>query len=507
MQAGRPGTRRLRRAAHRDGLPAPAPDRPLRNGRKLRRTRTRRVSTAIRSARNSARSWRQALQAWIGNDRYFRLHRCRRRLGGLRARQPADGQRPPQGAMLEAGPRHRSVDPLRWATGSFSPSRAPTGATIRSPSRQLNNRRIFTPRGKVLGGSSSINGLVYIRGQREDSTSGAWRAGSRRPAALHQVRGPERGADEWHRRRPAQASGICRTRTSLPMRSSSRPRPGDPENRDFNGAKQEGVGYYQATTRKGRGAHSGGLPEAVLSGRTCAWRRRPGNAVPSKAFAQQVSNTAARAGAHRTRGARSDPRWRGVNSPQLMQLRAWGAGAARKPRHSPLLSTRQASRALQDHLYVRPSGVAREAITLNDDMMSLWRRWGSGSILRHKRGPLTISAGLAAALPGQAGRAAAYGAVLFHQFFHAEGGGLLLRSRVYCSLSQLRASRAAMCASNRPIPPRRRRSSTTTSRPRTTPDDGRRLKLLRKMVNTEPLRSYVVKEDYPARRLRATTIG
>ena len=36
------------------------------------------------------------------------------------------------------------------------------------PEAELNGRRVFTPRGKVLGGSSSINGLVYIRGQRED---------------------------------------------------------------------------------------------------------------------------------------------------------------------------------------------------------------------------------------------------------------------------------------------------------------------------------------------------
>ena len=36
------------------------------------------------------------------------------------------------------------------------------------PEPELNGRRIFTPRGKVLGGSSSINGLVYIRGQAED---------------------------------------------------------------------------------------------------------------------------------------------------------------------------------------------------------------------------------------------------------------------------------------------------------------------------------------------------
>ena len=56
----------------------------------------------------------------------------------------------------------------RSATASCFPTRASTGSTNSEPEPELGGRRIIQPRGKVLGGSSSINGLLYIRGQAED---------------------------------------------------------------------------------------------------------------------------------------------------------------------------------------------------------------------------------------------------------------------------------------------------------------------------------------------------
>ena len=71
--------------------------------------------------------------------------------------------------LLEAGPR--DTDPwihIPLGYGKLFTKTATNWSYESEPEPELNGRRIFTPRGKVLGGSSSINGLVYIRGQRED---------------------------------------------------------------------------------------------------------------------------------------------------------------------------------------------------------------------------------------------------------------------------------------------------------------------------------------------------
>jgi choline dehydrogenase len=71
--------------------------------------------------------------------------------------------------LLEAGPRDTNLwihVPLGY--GKLFTRTDVNWAYESEPEPALNGRRVFTPRGKVLGGSSSINGLVYIRGQRED---------------------------------------------------------------------------------------------------------------------------------------------------------------------------------------------------------------------------------------------------------------------------------------------------------------------------------------------------
>lgn len=126
------------------------------------------------------------------------------------------------------------------------------------PQPGLDGRVIKQPRGKVLGGSSSINGLVYIRGQHEDFDG--WRqqgcTGWSFADVLPYFRRAEdqmRGADDFHG-------------TGGPLAVSDRTEPhplcdafieacaegGLPRNEDFNGAQQEGAGYYQMTARRGR---------------------------------------------------------------------------------------------------------------------------------------------------------------------------------------------------------------------------------------------------------------
>jgi choline dehydrogenase len=126
------------------------------------------------------------------------------------------------------------------------------------PEPELNNRRIIQPRGKVLGGSSSINGLLYIRGQHEDYDH--WRqlgnTGWAFADVLPYFRRAEdqaRGADDLHGAGgPLAVSDVCEPHPLCEAFIAAVQRAGFPRNDDFNGKTQEGAGYFQLTTKNGR---------------------------------------------------------------------------------------------------------------------------------------------------------------------------------------------------------------------------------------------------------------
>ncbi len=125
------------------------------------------------------------------------------------------------------------------------------------PVPELHNRRISWPRGKVLGGSSSINGLIYIRGQSQDFD--LWRqfgnAGWSYDDVLPYFRkaeDQEHGANEFHGH--GGPLGVSDLKTDHPLHDAfiaGAQEAGYPFNPDFNGAVQEGVGPLQVTV-KGR---------------------------------------------------------------------------------------------------------------------------------------------------------------------------------------------------------------------------------------------------------------
>lgn len=125
------------------------------------------------------------------------------------------------------------------------------------PQAELNNRRGFQPRGKVLGGSSSINAMIYVRGQREDyeawKDAGAdgWGWDDVRPYFL-KAQHQERGADDHHavggplnvadlRHKAGVAEAFLAAGAELQI----------PRNDDFNAETQEGLGWYQVTQKNG----------------------------------------------------------------------------------------------------------------------------------------------------------------------------------------------------------------------------------------------------------------
>lgn len=126
-----------------------------------------------------------------------------------------------------------------------------------APEPHLNNRRLFQPRGKVLGGTGSINGMIYMRGQPEDFDG--WEAegctGWGWDGVLPYFKScedQERGANEFHGSGGPVAVSDIRTEHVLgeAFHAASEAL-GVPRNDDFNGAQQEGTGYVQTTTKNG----------------------------------------------------------------------------------------------------------------------------------------------------------------------------------------------------------------------------------------------------------------
>ncbi|MCG8434117.1 MAG: GMC family oxidoreductase N-terminal domain-containing protein, partial [Gammaproteobacteria bacterium] len=126
------------------------------------------------------------------------------------------------------------------------------------PEPQLNNRRLYWPRGRVLGGSSAINAMCYSRGQAEDYDE--WAASGNTGWSFKDVlpyfkksEDQELGQSEFHgvggplkvqnlRYKNALSDAFIEAATSL----------GYPRNNDFNGKTQEGIGFYQVTQNNGR---------------------------------------------------------------------------------------------------------------------------------------------------------------------------------------------------------------------------------------------------------------
>ncbi|MGH7078613.1 MAG: GMC family oxidoreductase, partial [Acetobacteraceae bacterium] len=159
-------------------------------------------------------------------------------------------------ALIEAGGRDRNI----WIHIPLGYGKTITDQSVNwcyetEPEPNLGGRRIFWPRGKVLGGSSSINGLIYIRGQAADFDH--WRqlgnAGWSYEDVLPYFRraeDQERGTDPLHGAGGPLAVSDLRDRHPLcEAFIQSALALGIPRNDDFNGERQEGVGYYQLTTR------------------------------------------------------------------------------------------------------------------------------------------------------------------------------------------------------------------------------------------------------------------
>nr|WP_319249426.1 choline dehydrogenase [uncultured Celeribacter sp.] len=161
--------------------------------------------------------------------------------------------------LIEAGPRDRSPFihiPLGLAAMSWIGN--VNWAYETAPDPALNNRRLYWPRGRTLGGSSSINAMIYMRGHPADYEGWAEAAGSQWgwARALELFKRLENNADirdAWHGTDgPLSVSDLRQPNPLSKAFVAAGVAAGYPENPDFNGANQEGVGLYQVTQKAGR---------------------------------------------------------------------------------------------------------------------------------------------------------------------------------------------------------------------------------------------------------------
>jgi choline dehydrogenase len=228
------------------------------------------------------------------------------------------------------------------------------------PEPALDHRRLWWPRGKVLGGSSSINAMCYIRGHREDYDQWAaagctgWDFESVLPY-FKRAEDNTRGADAFHGRGgPLGVTDLRHINVLSQVSVEAAVAAGFARNRDFNGATQEGFGLYQVTQRDGRRCSAATAYLAPARGRANL-------KVLTRALTERVEFEGDRAVAvryrrfgrsHRVEAAREIILAGGaVNSPQLLMLS--GIGPADHLRSHGIrvrLDRPSVGANLQDHL-------------------------------------------------------------------------------------------------------------------------------------------------------------
>lgn len=271
------------------------------------------------------------------------------------------------------------------------------------PEPNLAGRSILWPRGRVLGGTGAINGLVYIRGQREDFDH--W----------HELGNRGWGYDDvlpYFRKSEIQAPANLSTEakyhgTDGPLSVSDYPdrnvlcdafvkaagQVGLRHNTDFNGRQQEGAGYYQITTRRGLRADTAA---AYLS----PARRRPNLKIMTNALvtgiqvkeARATGITYLRANQTASVGANREIILCGgtVNSPQILQLSGIGDGTHLSGLGiTPTANLPGVGKNLQDHLQAQLVFRCRQSVSINDDLQSVRRKAGLAlRYLARREGPI-----------------------------------------------------------------------------------------------------------------------
>ncbi len=274
------------------------------------------------------------------------------------------------------------------------------------PDPGLNGRSIEWPRGKVLGGSSSLNGLLYVRGQPRDYDR--WRQMGNTGWGWDDVlplfkrsENNERGADEFHGDKGALS--VSNMRIQRPITDAwvaAAQAAGYKFNPDYNGADQEGVGFFQLTARNGRRCSSAVAflnPVKSRENLQIITHAQVEKVIVEGKRATGVTYTD-RSGKLQIVKARKEIVLSGgaINSPQLLMLSGIGEAAQLAENGIDVVNdVPGVGKNLQDHLQARLVYKCNEP-TLNDEVSSLVGQARIGlKYLMFRAGPMTMAASLA----------------------------------------------------------------------------------------------------------------
>jgi choline dehydrogenase len=291
--------------------------------------------------------------------------------------------------LLEAGPKDTSPwihMPMGYAKLFANPQL--NWMYESEPEPELDNRTMYQPRGKVLGGTSSINGMLYMRGNPGDYDE--WRQRGctgwnwdnilpyfkkaedqeRGPSAVHGVGGPLRVSEHPVRWELAEHWVAAAIEAGLPA------------NEDFNSGHQDGAGHFQCTMKAARRWSTA----AAYLGQA---KNRANLLIETEALATKVLFEDGKASgiAYTQRGMPKEAWARaeilvcgGVfNSPQLLQLSGLGPADLLRQHGIPVVRDMPGVGCeLQDHFYVRLAYRCTRPITLNDVGNNLVRRAVAG---------------------------------------------------------------------------------------------------------------------------------
>ena len=303
--------------------------------------------------------------------------------------------------LLEAGPWDRNPwvhVPIGYAKTMFHP--VLNWGFYTEPEPNMAGRKIYWPRGRVVGGSSSINGLLYVRGQPQDyddwanAGNSGWSWTSVEPyfrklENYHAAPDQFRGQYGPLHIQPIAPSPLCDAFIEAAVET------GIPANPDYNGRAQEGAGYFQITTHRGLRCSSAAAYLKPAKGRDNLEIRT--NARTLKVL---LSDGRATGVAYEREGRTVQALARkevilaagALNSPQLLQLSGIGPGALLQ-RHgiAVALDLPGVGANLQDHLQIRLTYKASRPVTTNDLLRSPIGKLRMGlQFLLRQAGPIAV---------------------------------------------------------------------------------------------------------------------
>ncbi|MGY8872919.1 MAG: GMC family oxidoreductase [Pseudomonadales bacterium] len=275
---------------------------------------------------------------------------------------------------------------------------------VTEPDPGINNRQLQWPRGKVLGGSSSLNGLLYVRGQKEDYDD--WAALGNSGWSYDEIlpyfkksENQERGASEYHGvGGPLAVSNIRIHRELCDKFIDAAEQVGIPRNDDSNGETQEGVGYFQLTINQNgtRCSTAVGFLRPAL--------KRPNLDAATNALVHRIEFDGNRAVGVTVsiKGKKQTIRCNkevvlsagAINSPQILMLSGIGEKEELAKHNIPVVQHLPGvGKNLQDHLQIRTIYKVNKPITLNDEVNNPIRKVMMGmEYALFRTGPLTMAA-------------------------------------------------------------------------------------------------------------------